>query len=65
MHMGLRYAPVTFQALMNAINWDCIDEILVIYLGDILVFSITRKEHLNHLRIALSRLKEHELFVGK
>lgn len=65
MPMGLRNTSATFQALMNAIFRGCIDEYSVIYLDDILVSSNTREKHLNHLRIVLSSLKEHELFVGK
>lgn len=65
MPMGLRNAPATFQALMNAIFRDCIDEFVVIYLDDILIFSDKRDEHLKHLRIVLTRLKEHELYVGQ
>lgn len=64
MPMGLRNAPATFQALMNAIFRDCIDEFVVIYLDDILVFSDSREEHLNHLRIVLTRLRDNQLYIG-
>lgn len=37
MPMGLRDAPSTFQALMNDIFSDIIDDYLVIYLDDILM----------------------------
>lgn len=63
--MGLRNAPDTFQALMNTIFRDCIDEFLVLYHYDILVFSDSREDHLHHIRIVLSKLKENELFVGR
>lgn len=65
MPMGLRNAPATFQALMNGIFRDCIDDFIVIYLDDILIFSESREEHLHHLRIVLSRLRDHQLYVGK
>lgn len=65
MPMGLRNSPATFQALMNSIFGDCIDDFIVIYLDDILIFSDTREDHLKHLRIVLTRLKEHQLYVGK
>lgn len=65
MPMGLRNAPATFQALMNSIFRDCIDDFVVVYLDDILIFSESREEHLNHLRIVLSRLRDHELYVGE
>lgn len=65
MPMGLRNAPATFQTLMNAIFRAHIDEFIVIYLDDILVFSDSKEEYLRHLRIVLSRLQENELYVGK
>lgn len=39
MPIGLRNAPPTFQALMNSIFRECIDEFIVVYLDDILIFS--------------------------
>lgn len=50
MVIGLRNAPVTFQALMNPIFRNFIDEVIVIYLDDILIFS---DDHLRHLRLFL------------
>lgn len=65
MPMGLKNAPETVQALMNSIFWDCIDEFLVIYLDDILIFSGSNEDHLEHLRIVLSSLPHNELYLGK
>lgn len=64
MSMGLKKAPDAFQAPMNSIFRDCIDDFIVVYLDDILIFSETKDEHLKHLRIVLSRLREQELYVG-
>lgn len=64
MPMGLRNAPATFQALLNSIFRDYIDEFLVVYLDDILIFSDTKVDHIRHLRIVLTRLREHELYLG-
>lgn len=65
MPMGLRNAPATFQALMNSIFRDCIDDFIVVYMDDILIFSESRDDHLKHLRIVLSRLRDHQLYVGR
>lgn len=62
--MELRNAPATCQALMNPIFRYCIDEFMVVYLDDILIFSESRKYRLNHLRIVLTRIKEHQLYLG-
>lgn len=65
MHMGLRSALATFQALMNAIFRDQIDEFIIIYLEDVLVVIYSQGKLLKHLRIVLSRLQENELYIGE
>jgi len=60
---GLTNAPATFMTLMNNIFHDYLDKFVIIYLDDILVFSNTKEEHLEHLRIVLTKLREHKLFA--
>ena len=64
MPMGLCNAPATFQSLMNRIYYDCIDEFLVVYMDDLLIYSKSLEEHLKHLETILQRLKEHKLYVS-
>ena len=63
MPFGLCNAPAAFQALMNKIFRDQLNKTVLIYLDDILVFSRTFPEHLQHLRLVLSRLRQHQLRV--
>ena len=49
--LGLCNAPSSFQRLMSSIMGEYIDNFVVIYLDDILVFSTTKYEHENHLRL--------------
>lgn len=65
MPLGLLNAPATFQSLMNIIFCDFIDDIVVIYLDDIVVYSNTSDEHLEHLENILSTLRENKLYVGQ
>lgn len=65
MPMGLRNAPATFQAFLNSIFREYIDEFVVIYLDDILVLSDNREDHLRHLRIVLTKLRDYKLYVGR
>ena len=43
MPFGLYNAPATFQAMMDHILHDLLDEGVVIYIGDILIYSQTQK----------------------
>lgn len=63
--MGLCNAPSTFQALMNSVFHDLIDIFMVVYLDDLLIYSNSYEEHLNHLEIVLSSLNDQNLYVGK
>ena len=58
MPFGLCSAPSTFQRLMTSGMNDLLFQVLLVYLDDILVFSKTFQEHLERLRIVLSRLRE-------
>ncbi|KAL8570087.1 hypothetical protein ACOMHN_033766 [Nucella lapillus] len=58
MPFGLCSAPSTFQRLMNSGMNDLLFQVLLVYLNDILVYSRTFPEHLERLRIVLTRLRE-------
>jgi RNase H-like domain found in reverse transcriptase/Reverse transcriptase (RNA-dependent DNA polymerase) len=49
---------------MNEIFYNCIDEFLVVYMDDLLVFSKNEEDHLKHLNAVLRRLKEPDLYVS-
>ncbi|GBG60534.1 hypothetical protein CBR_g8558 [Chara braunii] len=57
MPFGLTNAPATFQAAMTTEFHDLLDRTVLIYLHDILVYSRTLDEHLEHLRAVLERLR--------
>ena len=61
MPFGLCNAPPTFQRLML----NCLGELnltyCLIYLDDVIVFSHTKEEHLERMRVILDRLREHGL----
>lgn len=65
MPMEPRNAPATFQTLMNSTFRDCIDDFIVTYLNDILIFRNSREDHLEHLKLVLSKLRNHQLYVKK
>src|SRR5213078_1922052 len=63
MPFGLTNAPATFQTLMNQILHPYIDKFILVYLDDILIYSNSEEEHLQHLRIVFDTLRAHKLFA--
>lgn len=51
---GLSNAPSSFQAVMNDILRPHLDRLVIVSLDDILVYSATFDEHLQHLRLVLT-----------
>jgi hypothetical protein len=48
----------TFQNFMNDTLMNYLDEFVVAYLNDIIVYSNSKKEHIQHVRKILQRLRE-------
>ncbi|WVZ80986.1 hypothetical protein U9M48_028416, partial [Paspalum notatum var. saurae] len=63
MSFGLTNAPAFFIYLMNSVFMNELDKFVVVFIDDILVYSKNEKEHEEHLRIVLSRLREHKLYA--
>lgn len=58
---GLK-TPMVFQALVNDVLRDMLNQFLFIYKDDILIFSETLEKHTEHVRLILQRLLENQLF---
>lgn len=56
-------APTAFMDLMNRIFKPFLDEFVVVFIDDILIYSKNREEHERHLRIALQALREQKLYA--
>ncbi|GBG72389.1 hypothetical protein CBR_g11967 [Chara braunii] len=56
MPFGLMNVPATFQAAMTTEFRHMLDQFVLIYLEDILVYSRSLDEHVEHLRTVLERL---------
>ena len=49
--------------LMNSIFHEYLDKFVIIYIDDILVYSKTEEEHAEHLRLVLTKLRDHRLYA--
>jgi hypothetical protein len=63
MSFGLTNAPAHFTYLMNSVFMPELDKFVVIFIDDILIYSKNEEEHAHHLRIVLTRLREHQLYA--
>jgi len=64
MPFGLKNAPMTFISLMSRVLDGLIMKICFCYMDDIVVFSKTFEEHLQHIEIIFERLKEANLSIN-
>jgi Reverse transcriptase (RNA-dependent DNA polymerase) len=64
MLFGLINAPATYQALINNILREYLDDFIVIYLDDILIYSKNEKEYTGYIIKVLEVLKKTELKIN-
>ena len=60
---GLTNAPTTFMRLMHGIFHPFLDNFVLIFIDDILVYSKNVEEHKEHLWIVLEMLRKHQLYA--
>jgi hypothetical protein len=63
MPFGLCNAPATFMQLMQEVFRDCLDQFVIVYLDDILIYSKTAEEHARHIETVLALLRKHQLYA--
>jgi len=64
MPFGLVNAPATFQTMMNEILWEFLDQGVVVYIDDSLIYCKTVKEHIILVRKVLQRLREYPMAIS-
>ncbi|KAI2665817.1 Transposon Tf2-9 polyprotein [Labeo rohita] len=62
MPFGLANSPSYFQAFINEVFRDMLNRFVIVYIDDILIFSNSLHEHVNHVRTVLQRLISHHLY---
>jgi hypothetical protein len=59
----LTNAPAYFMYLMNSVSMPELDKFVVVFIDNILIYSENAEDHAEHLRIVLTRLREHKLYA--
>ncbi|GJY81068.1 putative reverse transcriptase domain-containing protein [Tanacetum coccineum] len=61
MPFGLTNTPAVFMDLMNRVCKPYLDNFVIVFIDDILIYSCNEEEHENHLRIILELLRKEKL----
>jgi hypothetical protein len=62
MSFGLTNVPTIFIDMMNRVFHDYLDQFIVVFIDDIMIYSKTLKEHKEHIRKTLERLQREQLY---
>jgi hypothetical protein len=60
---GLSNAPAVFMCLMNGVFIEYLYKFFIVFLDDILVYSMSEQENEQHLWMVLQVLREHQLYA--
>ena len=58
MSFGLTNSPVAFMDLMNLVFRPYVDQFVIVFIDDILVYSKDQEIHDTHLRVVLETLRK-------
>src|SRR5262244_3217049 len=63
MSFGLTNAPAVFMDLMNRVFRPYLDQFVIVFIDDVLIYSPDEESHREHLRIVLETLRAHQLYA--
>ena len=63
MRFGLTNASTVFTVLMNQIFKPYLDQFVVVFIDDILIYSKPKENHRDHLHTSLNPLKDNQLYA--
>jgi hypothetical protein len=63
MSFGLTNAPTYFMNLMNKVFMEYLDQFVVVFIDDILIYSQNEEAHEDHLRLVLRKLRDNQLYA--
>ncbi|GJX99515.1 putative reverse transcriptase domain-containing protein [Tanacetum coccineum] len=63
MPFGLTNAPALFMDLMNRVCKPYLEKIVIVFIDDILIYSKSKEDHEEHLKIILGLLKKEKVYA--
>ena len=63
MPFRLTNVPVTFMDLMHRVFKPYLDQFIVVFIDDILIYPKSEEEHKSYLRVVLKSLRDHRLYA--
>jgi hypothetical protein len=63
MSFGLTNAPAYFMNLMNKVFMEYLDRFIVVFIDDIIIYSKSDSDHVEHLRLVLHKLRDNQLYA--
>ena len=63
MPFRLTNAPAAFMDLMHRVFQPYLDQFVVVFVDDILIYSQSKEEHEDHLKVVLQLLRDHQLYA--
>jgi hypothetical protein len=64
MPFGLTNEPAVFMDLMNQVCKPYLDKYVIVFIDDMLIYLISKKEHEEHLRLTLDLLSKEKLYAN-
>ena len=62
MPFGLTNAPIEFMDLMHRVFQPYLDQFVMVFVNEILIYSQSEEEHEDHLRVVLQLMRDHQLY---
>ena len=63
MPFRLTNAPAAFMDLMHRVFQPYLDQLVIVFVDDILIYSQSKEEHEDHLKVVLQLLRDHQLYA--
>ena len=64
MQFRLINVPAIFQKRINSVLGEYLDEFIIVYLNDIIIYSNSKEEHFQYIKQVLQRLADKKILVA-